>query len=146
MALKLPPPLLFLLCVFVLYCLPSVFEPVSALRYLAVLVGLVGITIDGLALRAFYRCKTTISPLSPNKTTALATDGVYRISRNPMYLGLVCLLTACSLWLAQPFGILLIWALMAYLTRFQILPEEQVLTEKFGQTYLDYQTEVRRWL
>lgn len=146
MELKLPPPLIFILCAITIYCLPSPCPTLLLLQLLAALLILAGLYLDLASLWAFWQQKTTINPLKPNNTRTLATTGVYRFSRNPMYLSLACYLLAISLWQANPFGILFIWGFVAYITHFQILPEERILQAKFGQAYLDYQARVRRWL
>lgn len=146
MELKLPPPLIFLLFAILLYFLPSPWEPIFILQCMAILSVFLGLYLDFSSLSAFWRKRTTISPFTPSKTSALTTDGIYKFTRNPMYLSLVCYLIAISLWLANPFGTILIWLFIKVITRFQILPEERVLAEKFGQAYLDYQQKVRRWL
>jgi protein-S-isoprenylcysteine O-methyltransferase Ste14 len=92
------------------------------------------------------RCKTTVHPWSPDETAVLVTQGVFRLSRNPMYLALLLLLLAYYLyqpiWLSPLVFVVAIW----YLTRFQILPEERILSEKFGDQYAQYASSVRRWL
>lgn len=92
------------------------------------------------------RRHTTINPLSPRKSTALVTGGVYRFTRNPMYLGMACLLTAWAVWLAALLAFAGPVLFVLYITRFQIRPEERVLTELFGLPYTDYTQRVRRWL
>lgn len=146
MELKLPPPLIFLLCVGSIYLIPTPFEQVLWLQILSIPIAILGLYLDISSLLAFWRQKTTISPFSPNKTSALATDAVYRFTRNPMYLSLACYLLSLTLWFANPFGIVAISLFISLVTHFQIKPEEQILTEKFGQAYLDYQQKVRRWL
>lgn len=146
MELKLPPPLIFLLCIGLIYLVPKLPEPMLWLQMLSILIAIFGLYLDLSSLRAFWRQKNTINPFLPNKTSALIIDGVYRFTRNPMYLSLVCYLLALTLWLASPFGIVAISLFITLVTRFQIKPEEQILTEKFGQAYLDYQQKVRRWI
>lgn len=146
MKLKLPPPLVFLLCVGLIYLIPNQFEQMLWLQVLSIPIAILGLYLDLSSLSAFWRQKTTISPFSPDKTSSLATDGVYRFTRNPMYLSLACYLFALTLWFANPFGIMAILLFVILITHFQIKPEEQILTEKFGQEYLKYQKKVRRWL
>jgi len=94
----------------------------------------------------FRRVKTTINPFKPENTTALVTSGVYRFTRNPMYFGLTLIVLGwaaflCSAWaLAGPIFFVL------YINRFQIEPEERILSAKFGAAYSDYVSRVRRWL
>jgi protein-S-isoprenylcysteine O-methyltransferase Ste14 len=98
------------------------------------------------AFGAFWRARTTINPLKPERASVLVTHGIYRFTRNPMYLSLLLLLLsyASYLWsweaLAGPI------AFVAYVTRFQIVPEERVLESKFGGEFADYKRRVRRWI
>lgn len=98
------------------------------------------------AFAAFGRAKTTINPVQIERASSLVTTGIYRLTRNPMYVALTALLCALATWLNQPLAIAgpLLFAL--YLTRFQIVPEERVLARKFGAAYDDYRRTVRRWL
>jgi len=84
--------------------------------------------------------------MTPDKSTTLVTDGIYRISRNPMYLGLLFLLVAASLYFSSFLSILIIPAFIWYLTEFQIKPEEESLKRVFGEDYETYLKKVRRWV
>jgi len=95
---------------------------------------------------AFRRARTTINPLRPANASSLVTSGIYRFTRNPMYLGLLLLLAGWSVYLSSVFVFTGPVLLVLYLGRFQIAPEERVLTAKFGEAYLDYTSRVRRWL
>jgi protein-S-isoprenylcysteine O-methyltransferase Ste14 len=114
--------------------------------------GLTGLfLLDGLVLciagvLSFHRAKTTVNPLKPETATALVRSGIYRVTRNPMYLGFVALLLAWNMSLAAPWALLGVVGFMGYLTRFQIVPEERALSALFGDAFRDYQTQVRRWL
>ena len=79
-------------------------------------------------------------------TSTLVTTGIFRISRNPMYLSLTLWLLAWSLFCGTFWGLLVVVAFVVYLTEFQIKPEEQFLAQKFGQAYLEYKQSVRRWI
>ncbi len=98
------------------------------------------------AIRAFVRAKTTINPIDINAASSLVTSGIYRYSRNPMYVGLTALLLGFAVYLATPWAFLGPVAFMLFITRFQIIPEERVLQSKFGLDYEAYQKRVRRWL
>lgn len=106
----------------------------------------VGLAIDASALWAFWRQRTTINPLHPERTTALVSGGIYRHTRNPMYLGLVCLMLAWTLALGEWAAALGPLVFVAYITRFQIVPEERAMAVHFGQAYAAYCQRVRRWL
>jgi len=95
---------------------------------------------------AFGRARTTINPLRPENASSLVTSGVYRFTRNPMYLGLFLALLGWSVHLSSLFVFVGPVLLVLYLGRFQIAPEERVLAAKFGEAYLEYTSRVRRWL
>ena len=105
-----------------------------------------GLVLDLRGALAFRRARTTVNPLAPGKTSAIVATGVYRITRNPMYLGMLAMLMGVAVFLAAPAALLGPGAFVAYITRFQILPEERALTGKFGEPYLSYCRQVRRWL
>ncbi len=94
----------------------------------------------------FRRAHTTVDPTRPQAASAIVTDGVYRISRNPMYVGFALLLLAWGLHLAHTLAFFFVPAYVAYLNRFQIEPEERALAAKFGDAYASYTRAVRRWL
>lgn len=100
----------------------------------------------GSALLQFGRARTTVLPEKPEKTSALVTGGIYRLSRNPMYVGVTLALLAWAVWLRAPVALLGPVAFVLYVTRFQIVPEERVLAAKFGQRYGEYCRRVRRWV
>jgi protein-S-isoprenylcysteine O-methyltransferase Ste14 len=95
---------------------------------------------------AFRRARTTVNPLTPDATTALVESGIYRLTRNPMYLGFLLLLLAEIVWLANPVALLAAPAFVLYLNRFQIGPEERALRNRFGAKFQSYSHRVRRWL
>lgn len=96
--------------------------------------------------QAFRAAQTTLNPIHIDQATTLVGNGIYRVSRNPMYVGLTSLEMAWACYLQAPLAFLGLILLAAYLTRFQILPEERALEAKFGQEYRDYQARVPRWL
>jgi protein-S-isoprenylcysteine O-methyltransferase Ste14 len=117
----------------------------SILRIEIIFLGIGGIL--GLAgLIQFYRSSTSIDPHKPDKTSKLVTDGIYSISRNPMYLGLLFILIGYGFYLANLFTFLLLPLFVIYMNRYQIIPEEEIMERKFGDEYLRYKSEVRRWL
>ncbi|MEQ1526428.1 MAG: isoprenylcysteine carboxylmethyltransferase family protein [Gallionella sp.] len=110
-----------------------------------ILIG-VAVLLDGWSLWLFFRAKTTFNPMNPNNTSHLVTTGLYRISRNPMYLGLLLMLIGWVMYLGSISPILLLPLFVWLLTKMQIEPEEKILIDKFGQEYQDYQQRVRRWI
>lgn len=94
----------------------------------------------------FKRARTTINPLKPQNATTLVTSGIYRFTRNPMYVGLVLVLLGWAVYLSSAWALLGPVAFALYIGRFQITPEERVLSAKFGAAYVEYAARVRRWL
>ena len=96
--------------------------------------------------RTFWRHKTTINPVNLDSASALVTSGVFRYSRNPMYVGFTAMLVGWAVSLAAPWALLGPVAFVLFTNRFQIIPEELVMRAKFGRAYDEYQTQVRRWI
>jgi len=103
-----------------------------------------GIAIAGVS--AFRRQSTTVNPMKPETTASIVTAGIYRYTRNPMYLGLALMLLGWAIYLTNLVALLLVPAFIAYMTQFQIRPEERALLAKFGSGFADYMAAVRRWL
>lgn len=147
---KIPPPLVAALVAAGMWGLasqPPALPLEAALRQpLAAALALAGVGFDLLGLWAFLRARTSINPLKPGKASALVTGGIYRVTRNPMYVGLACLLAAWAVHLSAlwPFAGPALFIL--YMNRFQIGPEERVMRGKFGDAYAAYAAKVRRWL
>lgn len=106
----------------------------------------VGLGFDLAGLLVFRAHRTTVNPMAPHRASALVTGGVYRITRNPMYVGMVFLLLAWAVHLSALLTLLGPVLFVLYITRFQIAPEERVLQQLFGAAYTDYRRAVRRWL
>jgi protein-S-isoprenylcysteine O-methyltransferase Ste14 len=84
--------------------------------------------------------------MQPEQVSNMVTDGIYRHSRNPMYLGMLLVLAAWAAWLASAPALLGLPVFVLYLNRFQIVPEERVLAQRFATQYADYAQRTRRWL
>lgn len=96
--------------------------------------------------RAFRRARTTINPFRPENSSTLVTSGIYRLTRNPMYVGLALVTIGWAVFLCSVWAFLGPIVFVLYINRFQILPEERVLSAKFGEAYTQYTAVVRRWL
>jgi protein-S-isoprenylcysteine O-methyltransferase Ste14 len=94
----------------------------------------------------FRAARTTVDPLHPASASAMVQSGIYRRTRNPMYLGMLLALAGWSVWLASPAAMTVLPAFVLYLNRFQIAPEEQALAALFGAEFNQYRRSVRRWL
>lgn len=99
-----------------------------------------------LASWSFYKHKTSFNPLSPEKSSTLVTTGVYKISRNPMYLGFLLLLISWWIFLGELLAVCGCIFFFIYMNKFQIVPEERILEKLFGGEYLNYKSKVRRWI
>lgn len=144
---KLLPPVWFALNALAMWLLAKI--PLLALPrswWLTVILAAAGFVIAAIALLAFLRTGTTADPRDPAQSRYLVTHGIYRASRNPMYLGMALILAAWAIWLAHPLAWLGITGFMLAITRWQILPEERVLEAKFGASYRTYRQQTRRWL
>jgi protein-S-isoprenylcysteine O-methyltransferase Ste14 len=115
---------------------------VTALAALVAVGGAIGLA----GVRSFRRARTTVNPLNPGHSTSLVIGGVYRHSRNPMYLALLLVLLGWGLFLANAFSLLAALAFVPYMNRFQIGPEERALLQAYSQVYTAYCRQVRRWL
>jgi len=148
--LRIPPPLVGVLIGVAMWLLVEQSWLVglsgSARLAAAIVLVLLGVAVSLAGVVSFRRARTTVNPLKPEKTSALVCSGVYRITRNPMYLGFLLMLAGWAVLLASGY----VWfgpvLFVAYITRFQILPEERVLTGLFGDEFTAYQNRVRRWL
>jgi len=148
--LKVPPPLVALLFGVAMWTVARLLPPVHITgQWRFVLAGVCvgfGVIMAFLGIFAFRQAKTTVNPVNPEKASSVVTGGVYSYTRNPMYVGLTALLAGWAIWLSTPWVFLGPVAFMLYLTRFQIIPEERVMSSKFGRDYDDYRNRVRRWL
>jgi protein-S-isoprenylcysteine O-methyltransferase Ste14 len=94
----------------------------------------------------FRRRRTTVNPMTPGAASAIVSSGVYRWSRNPMYLGFLCALAGMAVYLSNAASVVMIVLYVAYMNRYQIEPEERALLAMFGPEYAAYMASVRRWL
>jgi protein-S-isoprenylcysteine O-methyltransferase Ste14 len=147
---RIPPPVVALVIALAMWGISRV-APVlptpAALRLsAAAAILLVGICFSIAGMRAFRNAQTTVNPMRPELASSLVTSGVYRITRNPMYVGLSCDLVAWAVYLSSAWALLGPVAFVLYVGRFQIEPEERTLAKLFGDDYSAYQAKVRRWL
>jgi len=148
--LKVPPVAQALLCILAMWMLdrhlPLLSLEIPCRPIVAAIFVISGGWVGITGIVSFRKEKTTVNPRTPDKTGSLVSKGIYRYSRNPMYLGVLSILFgialifgALSAFLPIPF---FIWSM----THLQIEPEEETLAVLFGKSYLDYKEKVRRWL
>lgn len=148
--LKVPPPVVALLIAAAMWLVPLVTPeldvPMLIRITLAASIALVGGAFSLAGVISFRRAKTTVNPMKPEKASSLVTSGIYAITRNPMYVGLFLVLVGWAAFLSSALALAGPVAFVLYIGRFQITPEERVLSTIFGSEYIEYQTRVRRWL
>ena len=148
--LKIPPPAQFLLFAAAMWGLarlcPAAQFPLPFRKPLALALVAPGLWLGAAGVLAFLRARTTIHPHRPAHASALVTTGLYRYSRNPMYLALLLVLAGWAVALANGLAFLLLPGFVLSLDRLQIRPEERILRAKFGAAYEAYARSVRRWL
>ena len=148
--LKIPPPLVLLIFAIAMWFAAPLTEPLNVsfgLRLgFALALAVIGEGISAAGMIQFRRAKTTINPMKAGNASSLVTGGVYRFTRNPMYLGMVLVLIGWVVFLASPITLIFVPLFVLYIYRFQITPEERVLTSIFGDEYAEYKNKVRRWV
>lgn len=148
--LRVPPPAVLAICAAATaaagHWLPAANLPFPGHRPLAVALVVAGMSLALAGVMAFRSARTTVNPFAPEKATSIVKNGVFRWTRNPMYLGMAAGLLGVASWWATLPGLLFLAAFCAYITRFQIRPEERVLRARFGDEFIDYMARVRRWL
>lgn len=148
--LKIPP-----LAVTVLFAasalLGSRFVPIAQIsfpghRTVAIALLVAGALLSGIGVIEFRKARTTVDPRFPGKTTSVVASGIYRLSRNPMYAGFAMALLGVGVWGETLLGCAMVPLFVMYMNRFQIVPEERAMLEKFGEEYREYMDRVRRWI
>ena len=148
--LKVPPPVVALSMAILMWLtakkLPTLGFVLPQRKGLVLGLLVAGVCVSVLGVASFRRARTTVNPLKPEKSSCLVVSGIYRHTRNPMYLGLLLILLGWAVFLANIFAFIFLPAFIAYLNRFQIRPEEKSLALMFGQDFANYRSKVRRWL
>tara|TARA_R110002073_G_scaffold125486_4_gene270032 strand:- start:86 stop:547 length:462 start_codon:yes stop_codon:yes gene_type:complete len=147
--LKIPPLVLLVIYAMAMWSLamllPSYQINMPGNIWVALIFLAVGVLVPISAVLSFRRARTTVDPRAPEQSTVLINSGIYKLSRNPMYLGFLLLLISWFFYLDHWAGIILLPLFVAYLTRFQIKPEERFLLKHFGAPFQSYLNTVRRW-
>ncbi len=147
---KIPPPVYALVTAGIMWWLDKALPLVIWLDNGLNMAGLVIIAIAALldlwSLGLFVRSKTTLNPMKPANANELVLDGLYKMTRNPMYLGMLMALVGWWIYLGSLSPLFMLPVFVWLLTVQQIIPEETVLEEKFGVEYLSYKQRVRRWI
>ena len=145
-----PPVIIYIILFFVSLILqkaiglPVYFFKMTAVHAAGWLLVLCGFIVTSVAVAAFIRNKTTYSTMHP--VTSLQTTGIYSLSRNPMYLGLLGIYTGMALIKGNWWTILLIPFLLIIMNQYIIRKEEKYLQRRFGEIYQEYKNIIRRWI
>ena len=145
---KIPPPIITLLNIYIIYSIDHVFPkfnfPFQSI--VSIFVGIEAILIIFFAIKEFKKAATTISPIQIDQVSNFVTKGIFRFSRNPMYLGLTSLQVAAGIYFGNWLVLVVVPMFIFYITFYQIIPEEKVLKEKFGDDFKIYCSKLGRWL
>ncbi len=145
---KIPPPIVTLFFGLCIYLSRSYFPEFSnsVLNLLSIISFVVGIFVFAAAVSSFKKQKTTVNPISIENASSLVVSGIFKYSRNPMYLGMSIVLLGLTFKFNVIGGLLLTGIFMLFITIFQIKPEEVAMEKLFDQEWKDYTKNVRRWL
>lgn len=128
------------------WAVPALNFVIQGRTLLALIFALAGAIIIVFGVASFRRAKTTINPMKPESSSSLVLSGIYKFSRNPMYLGFLLALFGWAVFLSNALSFVCLPGFIYYMNRFQIEPEEKALAGKFGEEYVAYKSRVRRWL
>ncbi len=147
---KIPPPIILLVSGALMWLISrSTFAFTVTVPYalvFALSLAVAGLVVAAAAIREFRRAQTTVNPLQPDAASALVDSGIFLRSRNPMYLGLLLVLSGWAVWLQSLGAAVVLVVFWLLITELQIKPEETALQKNFGEPYADYCRRVRRWI
>ena len=150
MRLKTPPAVQLFISA-ILMCIISIYADNFRFIFkynneLALFCLIIGGTIIGFGIVAFQRAETKVTPLDPDQASNLVKTGIYQYTRNPMYLGLLLILFSIEWYLQNLASMFVLPIYVWFISKYQIIPEEEALHKLFGQDYKNYQDNVRRWI
>ena len=145
---KIPPPLIVLILVISIFFSSKKIDLIHIPFQLPISIFIlsVGILIFINPVLQFIKSKTTINPIKLEETNKLVTSGIFKYSRNPMYLGMLMIIISTSIFYLNIYSILTPFLFILWINKFQIKREEVFLTKKFGKEYLSYKNKTRKWL
>lgn len=147
---KVPPPAVAAAAAIIMWGIsrlaPQIALPSDIRWAVSLAIAVIGVAFSAEGALTFRRARTTTNPTRPEQASSLVSKGIYRVTRNPMYLGLSIVLVAWAIFLSSAWALLGVAAFVLYISRFQIVPEERALSNLFGAEYASYKAIVRRWL
>ena len=146
--LKIPPPILVIILITSIYFSSDKLDLISIpyRTLFSIVILSIGILVIINPVVKFIKSKTTVNPVEFKNVEKLVTSGIYKYSRNPMYLGMIMILISTTVYYLNFYSLLTPFIFYFWINRFQIKREEVFLEEKFGQEYLSYKTKTRRWI
>ena len=145
---KIPPPIVTFICGAAIYLSKSFFNQffMYSNNRISLFLLILGLVVFISAVKSFRRHKTTVNPLEPRQASSLVTSGIFKFSRNPMYLGMLIILLSISFKFNLIGGIVTSLFFYIFITKFQILPEEAAMNDLFGDEFINYSKKTRRWI
>ena len=145
---KIPPPIVTFICGLAIYFSKSFFNQFFSYsnNIISLFLLILGLLVFLSAVKSFRRQKTTVNPLEPRQASSLVTSGIFKFSRNPMYLGMLIILLSLSCKFNLIGGMIISLFFYIFITKFQIIPEEAAMNELFGNEFIDYSKKTRRWI
>lgn len=147
---RVPPPLVAAAAALLMWLIarsaPELALPFERHAQLAAGLAVIGVVTVVIGALQFRRARTTLTPLNPGAASALVVSGIYRYTRNPMYVGIAFVLLSWAIYLSHPLSVLGVVAFVAYIHRFQIIPEEKALRALFPGAFEAYARQVRPWI
>lgn len=145
---KIPPPIIAIAFIVILYISSVwmdsyIFEGQLIFSLFIFILGL-GCVLS--ASTQFRRINTTVNPLNPESASHLVVDGIFKFTRNPMYLGLCAVILAFGIYVGTWYVFILLPLFVVSINYLQIVPEEIALQKLFGDEYVSYCNSVRRWI
>ena len=146
--LKIPPPILVIILITSIYFSSDKLDLISIpyRTLFSIVILSIGILVIINPVVKFIKSKTTVNPVEFKNVEKLVTSGIFKYSRNPMYLGMIMIIISTTVYYLNFYSLLTPFIFYFWINRFQIKREEVFLEEKFGQEYLSYKTKTRRWI
>lgn len=146
---KIPPPAVAVVTALIIWGIsrlaPQVAMPSGARLSVALALVVMGVSLGAAGIISFRLGRTTVNPTKPEEASSLISTGIYRVTRNPMYLGILFALIAWAVFLSSAWALFAAGGFVLYMNHFQIAPEERALLELFSNEYKSYKARVRRW-
>ena len=145
---KVPPPIVTFICGLAIYFSKSFFNEFFSYsnNIISLFLLILGLVVFLSAVKSFRKQKTTVNPLEPKQASSLVTSGIFKFSRNPMYLGMLIILLSLSFKFNLIGGMTISLFFYIFITKFQIIPEEAAMNELFGNEFINYSNKTRRWI